>query len=199
MDAFTPIHMSVLKEIGNIGAGHAATALGNMLGKRMYMHVPHVKLATFAEVMELSGGSDEIVASCIHTFTGALSGKLFFLLPVKEATDLLQEWMGESIATEMAQSAFREMSNILAGSYLNALATFADSSIIPSPPAMTIDLQGAIMSVGLVDLSMETNKVIAIETVLVPSDSEDALRGCILLLPDPKALPQLFSMLGVEG
>lgn len=61
----TSFHLDVLKEIGNIGAAHAATALSDLLGKKIDMKVPKVEMVPFHEMMELAGGSETVVVGFI--------------------------------------------------------------------------------------------------------------------------------------
>ena len=78
----TDMHLDVLKEVGNIGAAHAATSLSQLLDRKIDMHVPNVELVSFDEMFELAGGAETIVAGIFLRIEGDLSGSMFFVLPI---------------------------------------------------------------------------------------------------------------------
>lgn len=196
----------VLKEIGNIGAGNAASALSQLVGKKISMNVPDVHFAPFHEIMELAGGTEEVVASVFLTFSGDVSGTMFFVLPVDEATRFVQQLVTEDFSfttppyPEMAVSAYQEIGNIMAGSYLSALSDFLQLQIIPSVPEIAIDMFGAIISFGLIEISRVADYALAIDAEIVVGDSEtEKMTGHFFLLPDPDSLTRIFHQLGVYG
>ncbi len=81
-NSITDMHLDVLKEVGNIGAAHAATSLSQLLNRKIDMHVPNVKLVSFDEMFDLAGGAETIVAGIFLRIEGDLSGSMFFVLPV---------------------------------------------------------------------------------------------------------------------
>lgn len=200
--------LDILKEIGNIGAGNAATALSGLLNKKIEMNVPSVQVVSFEEMMELVGGADMVVASVFLQIDGDLTGNMFFLLPIKQATIFIQQLTGmsdfsfdEPSVPELALSAFQEMGNILAGSYLSALSDFLQMHIVPSVPAVGIDMFGAIISYGLIEISQVSDFAIVIDTEIKDPDTmneSDLYKGHFFLLPDPDSFVKLFTKLGVD-
>jgi chemotaxis protein CheC len=208
MDQITSLHLDFLKEIGNIGAGHAATALSQLLNKRINMTVPNVEIVSFDEMSELAGGAENVVACVFLRTEGDLPGSMFFILPLDHAAHLIREMTGDpnfSLAmppyNEFALSALQELGNILCGSYLTALADFTGLSLHPSVPAVGIDMVGAIISFGLLEQSQVSDHVIVIDTALNDVDTPvvKSLRGHFFLLPDPDSFQTLFTILGVNG
>ncbi|WP_078430725.1 chemotaxis protein CheC [Alkalihalobacterium alkalinitrilicum] len=201
-----PYHLDVLKEIGNIGAGNAATALSKLLNKSIDMKVPSVKIISFQEITELVGGADQVVAAIFLRLEGEAPGSMFLLLPIFEAEQLIQRLTGNSkfqLAEppfdEIGLSALQEMGNILAGSYLSALSDFTRLNLQPSVPAISIDLAGAILSYGLIEVSQVSDYVIVINTeVHEVNDEFQHSSGHFFLLPDPNAFGRIFNALGVE-
>ncbi|KOO46697.1 chemotaxis protein CheC [Priestia koreensis] len=202
-----PHHIDLLKEICNIGAGHAATALSTLLSRRIDMQVPHVKVVTFEEGMNLMGGSEQVVSSSFLRFEGDVSGGMFFLLSIEDATTFVQELLQDQKITfqqfpynEMALSALKEMGNILAGSYLSSFSDFTKLRLSQSVPSISIDMVGAILSNGLLQASYEGDMAIMIDTVLTDGDKNNVheLNGHFLLIPDPESIPKIFSSLGVQ-
>lgn len=205
-EKITLLHLDVLKEIGNIGAAHAATALSNLLGKKIDMRVPDVKMASFNEMMELAGGSENAVVGIYLRIEGDAQGSMFFILPIEQANRFIQSLIQDESFdfhtppySEMGLSAMQEMGNILSGSYLSALSDFTGLKIYPTVPGLSVDMFGAIISIGLIELSQVSDTVIVINTSIyeeVMSD-DDAVKGQFLLLPEPDSFEAIFKALGV--
>ncbi|WP_066173078.1 chemotaxis protein CheC [Bacillus marinisedimentorum] len=205
---FSSYHMDVLKEIGNIGAGHAATALSNLLNQTVDMKVPDVSIVKFDDLMEKVGGADHLVAGVFLRIEGDAPGSLYFLLSLEEAEMLVRRITGDTSLSfkeppypEMGLSAFCEVGNILAGSYLSSLADFTGMNLHPSVPATAIDLAGALLSYGLIELSQESDYAIVIDTAFIEHGNAKAnhLNGHFLVLPDPPSFDVIFRSLGVPS
>jgi chemotaxis protein CheC len=199
-----PMHLDILREIGNIGAGHAATALSTMLNKAVDMKVPSVKIISFEEITEMVGGSENIVASVFLRIMGDAPGCMFFMLPVRQAEVLLGDLMGggqvplvDGIDTEMSLSALQEVGNILSGSYLTSFSDFTSLNLQPSVPATSIDMAGAILSFGLYEISAVSDYAIVIDTAFTDMQNHDEVKGHFFLLPDPDSFSKIFKALGV--
>nr|WP_088033759.1 chemotaxis protein CheC [Evansella clarkii] len=203
-----PFHLDVLKEVGNIGAGHAATALSSLLDKDIDMKVPQVKLEPFHMFGNMFREDMENVAAIYFRIDGEVTGSMFFMLPVKEANSFVQKLTGDtsqkitvSNTTELAVSALSEAGNILAGSYLTALADFTRLNLIPSPPGFAVDMASAILSYALVPLSAAADEALIIETEIIENDRESnkVLNGYFFFLPDPGSLGKILQSLGVPA
>lgn len=202
----TSIHLDVLKEIGNIGAAHAATALSSLLNKKIDMKVPKVEMVSFDDMMDLAGGPDNVVTAIYLRIEGDVSGSMFFILPIEQSNAFIRNLIQDPTfdfekppLSEIGISAMQELGNILSGSYLSALSDFTRLNIYPTVPALTVDMVGAIISFGLVELSQVSDYVIVIDTAIHEEDvpgSED-VRGHFFLLPDPESFDSIFKSLGV--
>ncbi|CAI9390884.1 CheY-P phosphatase CheC [Bacillus sp. T2.9-1] len=198
--------LDVLREIGNIGAGHAATSLSKLLNKKIDMKVPDVQIVTFDEMMEMAGGADNIVAGVFLRIEGDVPGSMFFILPIEQATKFVQDMIGDTSVNfalpydELSISALQELGNILSGSYLSSLSDFTQLSLYPSVPALAIDMVGAIITYGLVEHSQVSDYAIVINTELNGEDIKlsDTVNGHFFLLPDPDSFSTLFQSLGVK-
>ncbi len=208
LDSITNLQLDTLKEIGNIGAGNAATALSLLVDKPVLMSVPSVQIATFDETMELAGGADNIVAGVYMRIEGDMTGNMYFILSLSQATRFINQMTGSdqfsfdsSLEDEISLSALTEMGNILSGSYLSALSDFTGMKIYPSVPVLGIDMVGALLGYGLLEFSQVGDYAIIVDTDLTESDSEeedDDVKGHFFLLPDPESFDTLFSTLGVK-
>ncbi|TFB23190.1 chemotaxis protein CheC [Filobacillus milosensis] len=201
---FEQIHLDILKEIGNIGAGNATTSLSNLLNKPIDMDVPVVKVVSFDQMMEITGGPEDVKAAVLVEFEGDFSGNVFFLISPDHADQfvkMLTRDQNQSLLqadNQIATSAFLELGNILTGSYLRALADFINVNLYQLVPSATIDMTGAIMSQGLIETSTVADQVIFIETVLSSEQLDEEIRGHFFLLPDPDAFKRIFKLLGVN-
>ncbi|RAK23392.1 chemotaxis protein CheC [Anoxybacillus vitaminiphilus] len=198
-DKLNTDHMDILKEIGNIGAGNAATALSRLLNKKIEMNVPDVRIVSFDEMMELVGGAENVVVSVFLRIEGDVSGNMFFMLSLEQAERFIQQMTGYKEFGELGISALQELGNILAGSYLSALADFTNLKLYPSVPALSVDMIGAILQYGLIELSRVGDFAIVVDTALYEADQvQDSVNGHFFLLPDPDSFAPLFRSLGVE-
>ncbi|MEI4768554.1 chemotaxis protein CheC [Psychrobacillus sp. FJAT-51614] len=203
----TSMHLDVLKEIGNIGAAHAATSLSTLLNKKIDMKVPKVEMVSFDEMMELAGGPDSVVAGIFLRIEGDVTGSMFFVLPVEQANRFIRRLVQDDHfdfqtgeISEIGASAMQELGNILSGSYLSALSDFTGLKIYPTVPALSIDMVGAIISFGLVEVSHVSDYVIVIDTAINEEDvpNVESVRGHFFLLPDPESFESIFLALGVN-
>ncbi|RQW13150.1 chemotaxis protein CheC [Paenibacillus rhizophilus] len=192
--------MDVLKEVGNIGAGNAATALSQLLNKPIDMAVPKVQLLGFEEIAEKVGGAEELVYAVFLRVEGEAPGNLFFILTPDAARSLLSRVAGISAVSveelsEMELSALNEIGNILAGSYLSSLADFTSLSMYPTVPALAMDMAGAILSYGLLQFGQMGDDALLIDTTFL--EGKDEIEGQFFLIPDPESFPKIFKSLGV--
>lgn len=200
-------HIDILKEVGNIGAGHAATALSRLLDKKVDMKVPSVQVVSFNEVMDLLGGSENVVASVFLRVEGDAPGSMFFILSLEQASRFIQYLtkdptfsMERPPYSEIAISALQELGNILTGSYLSSFSDFTKLNLYPSVPAISVDMIGAIISFGLIELSTVSDYAIVIDTALIEEDQpiSESVKGHFFYLPDPDSFSIIFNALGVS-
>ena len=206
LDRIQDTHLDTLKEIGNIGAGHAATALSTLLNKKIDMRVPTVRILHFDDMMKIAGGPDNIVASVFLQIEGDISGSMFFVLQLEQAALFVRKLTGDFSFSfddppysKMALSALQELGNILSGSYLSALGDFTGLHIYPSVPALAVDMVGAVMSDGLLEISQYSDYAIFIDTALKEASGKtsDTVKGHFFLLPNPESFEKVFEALGV--
>jgi chemotaxis protein CheC len=200
IDDLSNIQLDVLREIGNIGSGNAATALAKMLNRKVDMDVPRAKILEFKEVSDTLGSAELPVVGILLKVTGDLTGYIMFILQQQAAAMLVSMLMGkasESIETfsEIEVSALKEIGNILAGSYLSALSALTNLKILPSIPDMAIDMAGAILSVPAIEFGKVGDTVLYIETEF--SEGTDKVVGDFFLIPDIDTYDVLLKALGV--
>jgi chemotaxis protein CheC len=197
---FGDFQLDVLREVGNIGAGNAATALSKLISKEIDMKVPQVKIIPFDEIADFVGGAESLVVCVFLRVIGDIPANMFFIISVESAKNLMGQLLGMETSEEMAfnemeLSALNEIGNILTGSYLSSLADFTKLNMQPSVPAVAIDMAGAILSYGLIEIGHSGDFALTIDTAFFQGNEE--ISGHFFLIPDPEALPQLFRALGV--
>ena len=197
------MQLDILREIGNIGSGNAATALAQLLNAKIDMNVPQVNILPFAEVPDLVGGADLHVVGLFLIATGSAPASILFLLPVDKACLLVDMLMGKewgktdpSNLSDMDISALMELGNIICATYLNALAMFTQLDFRPSVPALGIDMAGAILNTVLAQFGAVADHVLVLETEFKRGDQE--IVGHFFLLPEPGSLDVILASLGVS-
>lgn len=191
-------YYDVLKEIGNIGAGNATTALAQMLQCKVDMKVPQVKLLSFSDVGILMGGEEQVMAGIYLLVEGDIRGSIMFLLEYHSARNLVAKLMGMQCEgdefTEMEMSALKEIGNIITGAYLNSLSTLTGLTIYPSVPDLSIDMAGAILSVPAIEFGTLRDKLLLIQTQFT---DEIELDGYFILIPDMESYDKILNSLGM--
>ena len=189
--------LDALREVANIGAGHAATALSQMTGQTIMISVPRLVVSAVNEIPNHVAEREEPVAAVLLRMLGDLTGLTLLVLP--RATALrVAEMMShkpEGTFTEMGlyeQSAIKEAGNILSSAYLNALAEFMGMVLLPSPPVLAVDLSDAILTSTYLESSKDTDSVFVVESEFYLTELREQLRGFFILLPDAASLEQIL-------
>lgn len=199
LDDMSSEYYDVLSELGNIGAGNAATALATMLQCKMDITVPKVRLMEFNEVCRAIGGEEHIVVALDLMVEGDITGSIMFLMDEQSAHLLVEKVMGMPTEkgnnfSEMELSAIKEIGNIIVGAYLNSLATLTNMMVAPSIPYLSIDMAGAILSVAAIEFGMIGDKIMMIETQI---RDDEAINGYFMLMPDLKSYEKILASLGL--
>lgn len=191
--------LDALREIGNIGSGHAATALSALLQRRIDMSVPEVWAVPFENVESVIGQLDTPQAVVYVKVEGDAPGKAVFFFPLESAEILVQALFGtdqqmDLFADEMVQSALKEVGNIMVSSFLMALTSFSGIPLQPSVPALAVDMAGAILDAILLEDGSLDDSVLFIDTQLsgIPQ-----IEGQFIFLPNEGSLKKLLGALGV--
>lgn len=193
-----------LREVANIGAGHAATALSQLTDRRIMIELPEIRVVELERVAELTGDPGQVVAAVAMHVLGDVTGKTVQLFAPETASRLAEILLSEkSVAFpdgfgDLERSSLQEVGNILVGAYLNALSDFLGMLLLPSVPKLAIDLAGAVLTGAGVDPRYETDWVLCIDTVFRIDERETRLPGRFLLLPDPDSLEAIFRAIRLE-
>lgn len=191
----------VLKEIGNIGAGNATTALSQLINKKVNMKVPKVDLLEFKELSDIVGGAEYPVVGILFTLEGNINGMMMFMMDLDASRHLVRLLLGEAYISDndefsdMERSALNEIGNIIAGAYLSSLSALTNMTIVSSIPYMAIDMAGAILSVPAIEFGKIGDKALLIETEF--GDEIKAINGYFILIPTIESYSAILSSLGL--
>ncbi|MBS6062368.1 chemotaxis protein CheC [Criibacterium bergeronii] len=199
IDNINSMCLDLLKEIGNIGSGNAATSLSQMINKKVDMQVPNIEVIDTQKVVEMFEDPEEITIGVYINFTGDIQGTILTLLDTKSANVLIRSLLGTEVQGneygEMERSVIQELGNIMTSGYVNAISMFSSLFMNISIPSVSIDMVSSILSVPAVEYGIESDKLILIENVL---DLEgDDVNCYFFFMPDLDSFEKLFRMLGV--
>ena len=197
------LQLDALKEVANIGAGHAATALSQLTDRRIMISVPEIFVAQLEDVPTRLGEEDELVVAVLMHMLGDLTGRMLFTLPEDNAKLLcdllLRRDPGQTTEfSDLEQSGLKEAGNILGGAYMNALSDFMGMMLLPSVPSLAIDLSGTVLTTAQLSFGREKDMVFCVETNFHFREADQTLRGHFLLLPDVASLNTVFNAIRVS-
>lgn len=188
-----PVQLDALREVANIGAGHAATALSQMTSQRIMISVPRLSVTPLEEVPPHIGLPEEPVAAVLMNMIGDLTGRTLLVFPKPTALRLSEILLRKPAGScdelgVIEQSSIKEAGNILSGAYMNALSDFMGIMLLPSPPSLAIDMSRAVLTTAYLQFGDDPNFVFCVETEFFMRDANEKLRGFFLLLPDIASL-----------
>jgi chemotaxis protein CheC len=183
------LQLDALREVENIGAGHAATALSQMTNRRIMISVPRITVTRLEEVAGLLGDPQQVVAAVLLHMLGDLTGRTLLIFPERAALRLCDLLLNRPAGTTvqfsaLEQSSLKEAGNILCGAYMNALSSFMGMMLLPSVPTLVVDLSAAVLTSTYLDFGGERDYVFCVETEFQFALEGEALRGHFLLVPD---------------
>lgn len=201
-DNVNSMYIDILKELGNIGAGNATTAIATMLNLTIDMKVPNVELKAVEDLGGAICPEEETIVGIFLEVQNDISGSMMFLMHLDSAHYLVDRLMGgmggfESTGegfSEMELSALKEIGNIIAGSYLSALSTMTNLMITPSVPYIAVDMAAAILSVPAIQFGQFGDNALLIETEF---GDDVMIEGYFILLPDEDSYDKILQSLGI--
>jgi chemotaxis protein CheC len=195
------LQLDAVREVANIGAGHAATALSQMVGETIMITVPTINIARLEDVPVQMSDPDEPVAAVLMHMLGDLTGRTLLVFPrrtaVRLASRLLNQTQNDQALSEMGQSAIKEAGNILSSAYMNALSDFMGMLLLPSPPSLAVDMSEAVLTTAYLQFGTDRDYVVCVESEFVMDETNERLRGFFLLLPDAPSLAAILKAVRV--
>jgi len=193
----SPIQLDVLQEVGNIGAGNAATSLSQLLNEKVDMTVPAVNIVPFDDIFSKIG-VEEVVIGVIVRVLGDTPGNILFTLEKEVALKIISSLIGEEQEqiSEIGSSALCEIGNIISSSYMNAIAKLTNLVLMPSVPAVTLDMMGAILSTTFIESGQFDEYVLDLETQFLQENQK--ISGHFYYIPMPGSLEKILNSLGIN-
>ena len=201
-DEVNGLGLDLIREIGSIGTGNAATALSSLLGKGVRMTLPDVQILGYNEAIKFLGDPEEIVAAILVKMSGEINGMMLFILKLDFINEVLTSVMQQEIQdyyqlNVMETSALEEIGNIIISSYVNAMSTLSDVTINLSVPDIAVNMLGGILSVPMVEFGYQTDKMMMISGQFVIGGK--VLQSDLLMMPDIQSLNFLMEKLGIAN
>jgi len=191
------VQADAIQELGNIGAAHAATTLSQMLSSTVSMSVPAIKAVDLSELGDHIG--DESAAMVVFELQGEIphGGFIIFYITRESAMRLTNTMLGmtdmDREFNEMDQSALLEVGNIMVSAFLDATAELLGFIMLPSPPALSIDMAHAAMESLIAQLGEEVDEVLLFSTELICE--EHKIDSDIIMLPEISTLKRITELL----
>jgi chemotaxis protein CheC len=193
----------VLKEIANIGAGHAATALAALLERPIVQTVPNVMLIPLPEMPSLLGGAEKVVVAGLLDISGDLSGFFMVVLEQEQADRIIGMMLGKQPKSKpgsvrkystVEKSVISETVNIIGGSYMTAIAEMTNLKVLPSIPYLCIDMVGAVLSIAIAEAGKTGDFAIFFQSELF--NEKEKIIGNLFLIPDKASCDKILESLG---
>jgi len=189
-----------LQAMSNIGMDHAATALSQLMKRNIHLKVPRVLAVDVARVPEILGGAQQMVVGVFLQILGDARGNIMMVFTRANAMRLLENLLSRNMTrgmllTELELSALKEVGNILASAYLNALGEKLKMTLIPSVPVLSFDMAGAVVDYVRNELGEVGDVSLMIETEF--SEDNNNFSGHFFLLPAPRSLDLILKKIGV--
>ncbi|MGQ0505393.1 MAG: chemotaxis protein CheC [Myxococcaceae bacterium] len=196
----TDLQLDALREVANVGCGHAANALSQLVGgRKVQLDVPRVMVMPVADMSRLVGGPDARVVAAVLRMEGELGGQLLLILPDQDAhrlTSMLLNQPSTGELSEVERSAIGEVANIVASACLNAIAGLTGMRLLPSTPELVHDTAGIVMDEAFDKTESQTGLVVVLEARFFTS-ATPLIDGQMLVLPERSSLKKLLEKLGV--
>lgn len=195
------MEIDILKEIGSIGGGNAATALSSMLNAKVNMALPRVELLGFNEAQRHLGDPERVVAAILVEMTGGIDGIMLFVLGQEFSDEVLDRLLGKKGTNfleleNIEVSLLTEVGNIVISSYVTAMSSLMNVEMELSVPQLAVNMLGGIMSMPMAMAGQHSDRIMMI-TGEFNIDGK-ALQSNMLLLPDVRSLSVLMKKLGVN-
>lgn len=192
------LQLDALKEVSNIGAGNAATALSMMIRKKVDMTVPAVNVVRLEDIVEENGEIE--VAGTVVRVLGDIAGNILLVFEKPIAENVIMKLVGskQSPESEMGSSVLCEIANIISASYMNSIAQLTNLAIAPSVPATSYDMLGAILTTTFIESNQYDEYILDIETVFLDDDTEENIGGHFYYIPMPGSLEKILKSIGIN-
>lgn len=198
--SLSPLQLDALREVGGIGAGHAATALSQLVDRPITLEVPHIDVLPLEEVPHIFGGPERLVGAVYARLLGDLSGGILFVAESEGVLALVDLLHGRAVGSTTSvgheeEALLKHVATILISAYLAAIARMANLDVLPSSPSLAFDMAGALLEAVVVEVGLESDEAVLVRTSFV--DEGSTVEAALFFVPNPGSLSVLLGRLGV--
>jgi chemotaxis protein CheC len=200
IEELTEAQIDALTEVGSIGAGHAATALSQLVDKAISLTTPKLEIVPITEVPRVFGSPEQLVGAVYARLLGDIEGGILFMMPRDSSLALIDLMHSREPGTTKSfghdeEALISHVASILDSSYIAAIARLADLNILPSTPSFALDMAGAILEVAMTEAGMRATSALLVRTTFC--DEETSVDAVLFFLPDPDSLETILGRLGM--
>lgn len=200
-DNLNDLQKDVMREIGNIGAGNACTALSVLLGTTIDMSVPKIQLLGFEDTSNYLGGPDTEILGVRVDVTDDLQGMMFHIVNKRFAERIINTFYEKKLETlasidDMDSSVISEMANITSGAYANSIASLTSLFVNIGTPNQKRSTVSDLLRIPLEAFAKSGDKILVVDEQFI-IDKEQITSNMILVL-EKESLEKLFEKLGVQ-
>lgn len=191
----TQAELRVLLSIVEKGLDDSSTALSSMTTGGIRLAHPKLQFLPLNVVPGIAGGLEKVVVGVYLGIEGDLNGHLMLLFTEasgRRVVDMLMEAPPGTtqVLDEIGVSALAETGNVCGSSFLNALSDRTGLRIVPTTPAVVVDMAGAILQSVVTELYLNGDEVLVVETGF-----NSDVPGHFLLMPDQDSMARLVAAL----
>ena len=187
--------LEMLNTIASEGIKNAADGFSGMVGRRIEVSNPEIELVPLLTIPKIVGGLEDDAVGVYLRFEGDMMGQIMMIIPHQKALELVDLLMGLEKGTtkrlgSLERSALGELGNLCGTFFLNSIAKTVGASFRPSPPAIMVDMLGAIL-----DIVVATAGGVNEHVLLMHANFMDGIRFVetdFWVIPDMKALNNLL-------
>lgn len=200
VDSLNSMQLDALRELGSVGAGHAATSLSQLVDHPIDISVPVIELLPVTEVPEVFGGPERLVAAAYSRLSGDLGGCILFVAPEESARALADHLHNREPGATLSfgrteEQLFLNTARAMSGAYLAAVSRMADMDVLASEPQFALDMAGAILQIAVVRVGMRADKAILVRTQFQGEGT--VMDAALFFMPDPDSLEAVLARLGL--
>ena len=200
IESLSDLQLDALREVGGTGAGHAATALSQLVDRAIALHVPTIEIVDISHVPNVFGGPERLVMAVYARMLGDLSGGILFMTDREAAVSLVDMMHGRPTGTTRTigheeEAWLRHVATIVISAYLAAIARMADLDVLPSSPILALDMAGALLQAVVAEVSMKAEQAVLVRTSF--EDEGRTVESALFFIPDPDSLSVILGRLGM--
>ncbi len=194
------IQKDALKEVCTMGFGHAATALSQLIDRKVLIDVPRVEILPLEKVPEVLGGAEKLIVAVYDRVLGDIKGGILFMMPFMSAKALVAameyRFKEGDLLNEKSCELLKRVGSVVSSAFLSALVRFIGISAVPVGVSISFDMAGGIIETAVAEMSIVSDYAILIDSSLKDEDKE--IEAYLLFVPEPASLEAILERIGVE-